>query len=135
MVLTDCCTDDLMIIDDDVPPQPKKTRADYQKAYYEKHKQRLTEYRTKKYVCSLCGGKYTKTHAQCHFLTEKHTKAVALQAKLTQLPTDLVFGLAARLLGQSESGLKDLIQTIYKDAKQKEGPSVQSETIPTQEKS
>lgn len=127
--------DDLMIIDDESAEKPKRTRADYQRTYYQKHKERLTQYRTKKYVCSLCGGKYTKTHAHAHFLTDKHTKAVALQAKLTQLPPDLVVGLAARLLGQSESGLKDLIQTIYKDVKQAERPSLQAEAVPTQEDS
>lgn len=126
--------DDLLLFDDTDDDSQiakrKKSKAAYQKDYYNKNKQRLIEYRSKKYVCSVCGGKYTKTHAQGHFHTEKHLKAVKFQADLSKLSPDLVAQLINRLVGQSETGLKDLILAIYKHD-QTEGSSLQESKAQT----
>lgn len=104
----------------------KENKAAYQRLYYENNKARLLEHRGKKFVCSLCGGQYTKTHTTTHFKTSKHTKAVKMQAQLTNLPPDLVANLIARVVGQPESALKDLIISVYKN-EQAEGPPPQQQ--------
>jgi hypothetical protein len=91
----------------------KEQKATYQRLYYENNKARLSEHRGKKYVCSLCRGHYTHTHITTHLKTEKHMKAVKLQAQLTNLSPDLVANLISRVLGQPESSLKELIISIY----------------------
>lgn len=104
----------------------KENKAAYQRLYYENNKERLLQHRGKKFVCSLCGGQYTKTHTTTHFKTSKHTKAVKMQAQLTNLPPDLVATLISRVIGQPESALKDLIISVYKN-EQAEGPPPQQQ--------
>lgn len=104
----------------------KEQKATYQRLYYNNHKARLSEHRGKKYVCSLCRGHYTHTHITTHFKTDKHMKAVKLQAQLTNLSPDLVANLISRVIGQPESSLKELITSIYNN-EQTKGPPPQQE--------
>jgi len=108
--------------------QRKEQKAAYQKQYYEQHKERLLEARGKKFTCALCGGQYTKTHTTTHLKTAKHLKAVKLQAQLTNLSPELIAQLIARVVGQPESTLRDLIVSIYKNEQEERAPS------PTEEK-
>ena len=105
----------------------KENKAAYQRLYYENNKARLSEHRGKKYVCSLCRGHYTHTHITTHLKTEKHMKAVKLQAQLTNLSPDLVANLISRVLGQPESSLKELIISIYNNNETQGPPSQQEE--------
>ena len=105
----------------------KEQKATYQRLYYENNKARLSEHRGQKYVCSLCRGHYTHTHITTHLKTEKHMKAVKLQAQLTNLSPDLVANLISRVLGQPESSLKELIISIYNHETQGSPPPSQQE--------
>ena len=123
-------TDIQSAVPSDLSPQEKalkrkENKAAYQRLYYENNKARLLEHRGKKYVCSLCRGHYTHTHITTHFKTDKHMKAVKLQAQLTNLSPNLVANLISRVLGQPESSLKELIISIYNNETQ--GPPPQQE--------
>lgn len=58
----------------------KEVLSEYQKEYHEKNKDAIHEYKNTKYVCNICGGKYTQANKSQHFKTKTHINASVVVA-------------------------------------------------------
>lgn len=114
MVLSASSSDDDVMIYEEEEEKPKLTKADYQRKYYEKNKERLAAVRNKKFVCPVCDGRYTKTHSYAHFHTQKHLQAIKHQAVLSNIAPDVVGALCIRLLRQNGQDLNKTLLSIYR---------------------
>lgn len=60
--------------------------ADYQKKYYQKHKDKLKAYHKARVTCNICGADYMRSHSTNHKKTKKHLKAKEEQG-IKNIPT------------------------------------------------
>lgn len=54
------------------------------RSFYETNKESIQKYKSTKYVCDICGGKYTTTGKSQHFKSKKHLNAVVSASDLLQ---------------------------------------------------
>lgn len=106
----------------------RTARLNYHKQYYKDNRDRLVEYRYKKFSCSLCGGKYTQSHLLGHTRTNRHQQAVKEQAGLSNTDPTVLATLALRLMRQPETDLAPILESIYKVSNEKPTCEVQQET-------
>jgi hypothetical protein len=51
--------------------------AEWNKAYYQKHREALDAKKAHKFGCDVCGGKYTSSNKSIHERTNRHQRALS----------------------------------------------------------
>lgn len=110
------------------PEEKRAARLKYHKQYYIDHKDRLTAYRSEKFDCPICNGKFTTCHLLGHTRTKKHREALDTHAKLTNADPAVVAAVFMRVLKQPEADIKTVLQSIYK-VNEPEVPPCEASTI------